>query len=522
MQDWLHMSLQVYPKLALGLVATASLVIAEGPCDIFATGGTNCVAAHSTTRSLFESYTGPLYQVMRGSDSLTANIYPRWPGGVANANDQDNFCWGTTCLISIIYDQSGHNNHLTQAPPGGATAGPSANGYDNLASAIGAPVTVGGQKAYGVFISPGTGYRIDNTTGIAIGNEPEGIYELTDGTHYNHWCCYDYGNAEVTNTDNGNGHMEALFFGNGLSDPGSGNGPWIMADMENGLFSGISPTNNPTDPSIPWRFVHAIVKGEANHWAIRGANAVEGPVLTFYDGPRPDKPGYNPMHKEGAIILGIGGDNSDGGQGTFYEGVMTFGYPSSEIDDRVQANIVAARYATAPLISGQSLRLNELISFKAIISPNEESHAEYYVAHNGSAIELQDVSYQSSRTEQEQASWVVRPGFGNTGCFSFESVDAPGSYIVHLSNFQLILGASNNTVDFDNNKDFSEASTFCPQTSIGNQGGYSSIRSWDYPTRYWRTYNGLVYAASNGGPQDFDNSASFIAETTFMITNGFF
>jgi hypothetical protein len=29
------------------------------------------------------------------------------------------------------------------------------------------------------------------------------------------------------------------------------------------------------------------------------------------------------MKKEGAIILGVGGDNSDGGVGTFLEGVIT-------------------------------------------------------------------------------------------------------------------------------------------------------------------------------------------------------
>jgi hypothetical protein len=52
------------------------------------------------------------------------------------------------------------------------------------------------------------------------------------------------------------------------------------------------------------------------------------------------------MHKEGAIILGIGGDNSKSSAGTFYEGVMTSGYPSSTTEAAVQANIVAARYTT--------------------------------------------------------------------------------------------------------------------------------------------------------------------------------
>jgi hypothetical protein len=50
------------------------------------------------------------------------------------------------------------------------------------------------------------------------------------------------------------------------------------------------------------------------------------------------------MKKEGAIILGIGGDNSHGSAGTFYEGVMTSGYPSDATENAVQANIVAAGY----------------------------------------------------------------------------------------------------------------------------------------------------------------------------------
>ena len=101
---------------------------------------------------------------------------------------------------------------------------------------------------------------------------------------------------------------------------------------------------NDADPSIDYRFVTAIVKGESNHWAIRGGDATTGSLSTFYDGVRPS--GYNPMHKEGAIILGTGGDNSNGAQGTFYEGVMTTGYPTDDVENSVQANIVAAGYAT--------------------------------------------------------------------------------------------------------------------------------------------------------------------------------
>ena len=44
------------------------------PCDIYATGGTPCVAAHSMVRALYESYNGPLYQVRRTSDKVTKDI----------------------------------------------------------------------------------------------------------------------------------------------------------------------------------------------------------------------------------------------------------------------------------------------------------------------------------------------------------------------------------------------------------------------------------------------------------------
>ena len=49
-------------------------------------------------------------------------------------------------------------------------------------------------------------------------------------------------------------------------------------------------------------------------------------------------------HCQGAIILGIGGDNSDGAVGTFYEGAMLKGYTTDATDDAMQANIVAAGY----------------------------------------------------------------------------------------------------------------------------------------------------------------------------------
>src|SRR3954465_2432566 len=119
-----------------------------------------------------------------------------------------------------------------------------------------------------------------------------------------------------------------------------------MADLENGLFSGVNAGYNANDPSVNNRFLTAIVKGQPNQWAIRAGNAQSGGLSTYYSGARPNVSGYNPMHKEGAIILGIGGDNSKGAAGTFYEGVMTSGYPSDNTENSLQANITAAGYGT--------------------------------------------------------------------------------------------------------------------------------------------------------------------------------
>jgi non-reducing end alpha-L-arabinofuranosidase len=319
-------------------VTAAPASAASLPCDIYASYGTPCVAAHSMVRALYASYGGPLYQVRRSSTGTYTSIYPLSTGGYANAATQNSFCAGTTCVITRIYDQSGHHNDLVQAPAGGAAGGP-----DNLANATAAPIVVGGHQAYGVYVAAGTGYRDDATSGIPTGNASEGEYAVLDGTHYNGGCCFDYGNAETNNDDNGAGHMEAIYFGNiKVWGYGTGNGPWIMADMENGLFSGSKAGYNANDPTINHRFTTAMIEGGANQWAILGGNAQSGGLSTFFSGVRP--PGYNPMHKEGAIILGIGGDNSKSSAGTFYEGVMTSGYPSAAAESAVQASIVAAGF----------------------------------------------------------------------------------------------------------------------------------------------------------------------------------
>ena len=261
------------------------------PCDIYASAGTPCVAAHSTTRALYAAYNGSLYQVRRASDGATTNIGTLAAGGYANAAAQDSFCAGTTCTITEIFDQSPQHNNLTIGPAGGA------GGTDVGANATALPVMAGGHKVYGVFVSPGTGYRDDATTGVATGSQPQGAYMVASGTHVNSGCCFDYGNAETNNRDNGNGHMDAVYFGTLCwFTPCSGSGPWVQADLENGLFGGGNG-NNPNNHGNNSAFVTALVKNNGTTtYAIKGGNADSGGLTTWYSGALPNIGGYTPMH----------------------------------------------------------------------------------------------------------------------------------------------------------------------------------------------------------------------------------
>ena len=95
--------------LALTLLGLATVAgpaqAATGPCDIYGSAGTPCVAAHSTTRALYGTYSGRLYQVRRGSDGALADIGTLAAGGFAPGPAQDAFCANSNCVMTQIYDQ---------------------------------------------------------------------------------------------------------------------------------------------------------------------------------------------------------------------------------------------------------------------------------------------------------------------------------------------------------------------------------------------------------------------------------
>ena len=197
------------------------------PCDIYASSGTPCVAAHSTVRALYSAFDGALYAVIRGSDQATKAIPLLEAGGYANSTVQDEFCVGVTCNISLIFDQSGRGNHLGiyRRPTGsesmdGAAASILRTDTPNQDHGVNASRdkhVVGGHPVYSAFFETGAGYRNIQSmpssqetggggggsssgrrgaskpmpaNGTAVGDEPESMYMVTSGTHFNNHCCF--------------------------------------------------------------------------------------------------------------------------------------------------------------------------------------------------------------------------------------------------------------------------------------------------------------------------------------------
>ena len=107
------------------------------------------------------------------------------------------------CYIQKIFDQSGRNNHLVKVPLNRDHSG---NGWPAKGpNAMREQITVGGNPVYSAYFEGGAnsaggrnstnygtmGFRSNNKNGTAVGDEPESMYAVVNGAHYNTGCCFD-------------------------------------------------------------------------------------------------------------------------------------------------------------------------------------------------------------------------------------------------------------------------------------------------------------------------------------------
>jgi hypothetical protein len=149
---------------------------AVGPCDIYADAKTPCVAAHSTVRALFGSYTGNLYQVRR-ADGTTKDVPVEKTGGYAKISVQDDFCSGQPAPYPFFMIKPPTTTILPNRPR--------PVGFQMAAKKqmrVPAQIVANGHKVHGIYRTAysNIAYRNNSTTGIATGNEAESMYMVVD------------------------------------------------------------------------------------------------------------------------------------------------------------------------------------------------------------------------------------------------------------------------------------------------------------------------------------------------------
>jgi len=266
---------------------------------------------------------------------------------------QDAFCANTICTVSMLYDHSGNANHLPVAKKGLTNGGVNAGMDDFESAANKGMMMIGGHKVYSLYMNAREGYRIMRVgTRMPTGSAPQGIYMLADGTHSGTACCWDFGN--VTTNPQSYADMNTLFFGVAFWGKGAGSGPWMMADFEAGVWAGGSRVGdpgwgalddnqnrvNPANPSLRVPFAFGILRTQTSQWTLRSADLQTATnITTSYQGAMP-----KPISNIGAVVLGVGGDNSNNSWGTFYEGAIVAGYPTDATDLAIFNNIKAVGY----------------------------------------------------------------------------------------------------------------------------------------------------------------------------------
>jgi len=261
---------------------------------------------------------------------------------------------GTTCTIALLYDQSGNGNDLPVAKAGLSAGGTYSASDDFESNATKGAIKAGGHKAYPLYMAAREGYRIQSVgKGMPLKDAAQGIYEIADGTHAGTTCCWDFGN--VTTNPKSYADMNTLFFGKAFWGNGAGEAPWFMADFEAGVWAGGSkigdpgwgglndshPKNNNNPSMAGVDFAMGVLKTQKSGWSLRSANFKTATAMTIsYEGAMP-----KPISNVGAIVLGVGGDNSNNSWGTFFEGAIVAGFPTNETDVAVLNNVKAVGYS---------------------------------------------------------------------------------------------------------------------------------------------------------------------------------
>jgi hypothetical protein len=114
----------------------------------------------------------------------------------------------------------------------------------------------------------------------------------------------------------------------------------------------------------------------------------------------------------------------------------------------------------------------------------------------------------SPAVDRQDATFTVRRGLADGSCYSLEARNAPGQYLRH-QNFRIRLAGN------DGSALFAQDATFCAQPGTGGPG--VTLASYNFPDHAVRHFAAELWIAADGGPNPFDNPASFAVDVTWAV-----
>lgn len=189
-----------------------------------------------------------------------------------------------------------------------------------------------------------------------------------------------------------------------------------------------------------------------------------------------------------------------------YNGLLTYDRQVLKVDaGRVRAAHRALIDASRNTGADRTLTLGQVHSLR-VTTPG---FTDRYVRHFDSWARTDVITGSSPDLARQDASFRAVAGLADSACYSLESVNYPGSYLRH-ANFRVRLDARDGSGLFDAD------ATWCLRP--GRSGVGVSLESANLPGAYLRHLAENVYAARAGGPNPWDASAQFDADTSFAVS----
>ena len=326
-----------------------------GPCDLYAAGGQPCVAAHSTTRALYSAYTGPLYQVHapvrqrhQGRRGRRRRLRRRRRAGRVLRQHALPDHEALRPVADAQRPHAGAARRLQRPRPGrvqqlpgrrhGADHGQRPQGLRRLHRA-----------GHGPAQQQPEGHRGRRSgRGHLLGHQRPPLQRAAAAST----TATPRSTAATTATARWRPPTTAT---PPAGIAAQGPGPWIMTDQENNLVGCVNPGSTSklcaNLPTIDWRFVTGIAKGEPHHWASLGGDAQTGPLTTMFDGPRDRLDAMTRCASRARSCSATAATTASAPRAPSTRASMTTGYPTDATDRLVQANVAAAKYAVQPSAS---------------------------------------------------------------------------------------------------------------------------------------------------------------------------